>query len=175
MLTIGRAIYSRDRNLTSNGNAIPFGGADFRSSNKPGGIFQTAGALIFFWIRNSLLPHHTRFRTLIPIRSTFRSMRKRFLFPSVGHNDPILQFKLSFFNFAALTPAIPAADRQSFYGSFTRDLCDKYLTVFADFKYTRSFFNAALAPTPFTPDPFHDAQGIGFSPIGISVPTYKPI
>ncbi len=34
----------------------------------------------------------------------------------------------------------PAADRQSFYGSFTRDLCDKYLTVFADFKYTRSYF-----------------------------------
>src|SRR5207302_5750986 len=71
---------------------------------------------------------------------------------------------------ADLTPAIPAADRQSFYGSFTRDLCDKYLTVFADFKYTRSFFNAALAPTPFTPDPFHTPLGTGFSPTGISVP-----
>src|SRR5205823_14479151 len=64
-----------------------------------------------------------------------------------------------------------SADRQAFYGSFTRDLCDKYLTVFADFKYARSFFNAALAPTPFTPDPFHNALGIGFSPTGISVPT----
>src|SRR5438094_782875 len=38
-----------------------------------------------------------------------------------------------FFNFAAFTPALPTADRQSFYGSFTRDLCDKYVTVFADF------------------------------------------
>ena len=79
------------------------------------------------------------------------------------------------FNFAALTPAIPAADRQSFYGSFTRDLCDKYLTVFADFKYTRSFFDAAAAPTPFTPDPFHNALGVGFSPTGISVPHSKRI
>ena len=79
--------------------------------------------------------------------------------------------ELCAFNFAALTPAIPAADRQSFYGSFTRDLCDKYLTVFADFKYTRSFFDAAAAPTPFTPDPFHNAlRNVGFSPTGISVP-----
>jgi outer membrane receptor protein involved in Fe transport len=71
------------------------------------------------------------------------------------------------FNFAAFTPALPTADRQAFYGSFTRDLCDKYLTVFADFKYVRSFFDAALAAVPFVPDPF------GFSPSGrqgISVP-----
>src|SRR5439155_1492208 len=29
-----------------------------------------------------------------------------------------------FFNFAAFTPALPPADRQSYYGSFVRDLCD---------------------------------------------------
>lgn len=56
------------------------------------------------------------------------------------------------YNFAAVTPEIPAADRQSFYGSFTRDICDKYLTVFADFKCTRSFFDAALAATQFARD-----------------------
>src|SRR6266545_3734519 len=39
-----------------------------------------------------------------------------------------------FYNFAAVTAALPPTDRQAFYGSFTRDLCDKYLTVFADFK-----------------------------------------
>jgi iron complex outermembrane recepter protein len=75
------------------------------------------------------------------------------------------------FNFAAVTPALPTADRQAFYGSFTRDLCDKYLTVFADFKYVRSFFDAALAAVPFVPDPF------GFSPSGrqgISVPIVNP-
>src|SRR6266567_8773549 len=32
------AIFSRDRNLTRNAQAIPFGGGDGRSSNKPGGI-----------------------------------------------------------------------------------------------------------------------------------------
>ena len=58
------------------------------------------------------------------------------------------------FNFAAVTPDLPPADRQAFYGSFMRDMCDKYLTVFADFKYVRSFFDASLAAVPFTPDPF---------------------
>ena len=58
------------------------------------------------------------------------------------------------YNFAAVTPALPPADRQAFYGSFTRDLCDKYLTVFADFKYVRSFFDASAAAVPFKPDPF---------------------
>src|SRR5439155_1256885 len=58
------------------------------------------------------------------------------------------------FNFAAFTPALPPGDRQVYYGSFTRDICDKYLTVFADFKIARSFFDSSLAAVPFTPDPF---------------------
>jgi iron complex outermembrane receptor protein len=70
------------------------------------------------------------------------------------------------YNFAAVTPALPPGDRQVFYGSFTRDLCDKYLTVFADFKYARSFFDASLAAVPSTPDPFEG----GFGPRGASVP-----
>ena len=41
--------------------------------------------------------------------------------------------------------ALPPADRQVFYGSFVRDICDKYLTIFADFKIARSFFDASLA------------------------------
>src|SRR5207247_11223178 len=73
-----------------------------------------------------------------------------------------------FLNFRAFTPALPPADRQAFYGSFTRDLCDKYLTVFADFKYVRSFFDASLAAVPFVEDPF------GFSPFNISVPISNP-
>src|SRR6266508_1146396 len=71
-----------------------------------------------------------------------------------------------FYNFAAVTAALPPTDRQAFYGSFTRDLCDKYLTVFADFKYVRSFFDASLAAVPSTPDPF----GGNFGPRGASVP-----
>ena len=81
-----------------------------------------------------------------------------------------------FYNFAAVTPALPPADRQAFYGSFTRDLCDKYLTVFADFKYVRSFFDASLAAVPFTPDPFKiPGTNIGFSPDGISVPISESV
>ena len=78
-----------------------------------------------------------------------------------------------FYNFLAATAEIPAANRQSFYGSFTRDICDKYLTVFADFKHTRSFFDAALEPTAFG-DAFKGPHGIDFSPSGISVPIQNP-
>ena len=80
-----------------------------------------------------------------------------------------------FYNFAAVTPALPPADRQSFYGSFMRDVCDKYLTLFADFKYVRSFFDASLSAVPFTPDPFKlPGTNIGFSPRNISVPIQNP-
>ena len=80
-----------------------------------------------------------------------------------------------FYNFAAGTPALPPADRQAFYGSFTRDVCDKYLTVFGDFKYVRSFYDTSLAPVPFTPDPFKiPGTNIGFSLGGISVPISNP-
>jgi iron complex outermembrane receptor protein len=80
-----------------------------------------------------------------------------------------------FFNFAAFTPNLPPADRQVYYGSFTRDLCEKYLTVFADFKYARSYFDSSLAAVPFSPDPFHKpGTDIFFSPDGISVPIQNP-
>jgi iron complex outermembrane recepter protein len=80
-----------------------------------------------------------------------------------------------FYNFAAVTPALPPADRQSFYGSFTRDVCDKYLTLFADLKYVRSFFDASLSAVPFVPDPFKiPGTNIGFSRFTISVPIQNP-
>ena len=62
-----------------------------------------------------------------------------------------------------------------YYGSFTRDICDKYLTIFGDFKYARSFFDASLAAVPFTPDPFKTpGTNAFFSPQGISVPITNP-
>ena len=71
-------------------------------------------------------------------------------------------------------PALPPADRQAFYGSFARDLCEKYLVLFADFKYVRSFFDASLAAVPFEPDPFKKpGTNIAFSS-GISVPIQNP-
>jgi iron complex outermembrane receptor protein len=76
-----------------------------------------------------------------------------------------------FYNFAALTPALAPADRQSFYGSFARNVCDNHLTLFTDFKFARSYFDASLAAVPFVPDPFKiPGLNVGFSPQGISVP-----
>src|SRR5205814_3428085 len=101
--------------------------------------------------------------------------------PNAGQHVP--QFGTSYkgggdyflYNFAAITPALPPADRQSFYGSFVRDLCDKYLTVFTDFKFVRSYFDSSLAAVPFVPDPFKiPGTNVGFSPTGISVPISNP-
>src|SRR5438552_5296319 len=165
-----QAIFSRDRNLTSNGNAIPFGGGDGRSSNRPGGIVTNTGDFILNPNIAAPTPHSAPNAQTSSQYIPKPSVGRFHHVSGLGHRDPFYNSDFQAFNFAALTPAIPAADRQSFYGSFTRDLCDKYLTVFADFMYTRSFFNAALAPTPFTPDPFLTALGTGFSPTGISVP-----
>src|SRR6266481_5748679 len=159
------AIYGRDRNITSNANQLALGGFDHRSGDFPGviGPFGNPAAPLgfrlipkLFFSGNSPPPHSATNVSTSPYYS---------------NNVPYPDGNFALYNTAAVTAPIPAADRQSFYGSFTRDLCDKYLTAFADFKYTRSFFNAALAPTPFTPDPFHTALGTGFSSTGISVPT----
>src|SRR5262249_53643540 len=58
---------------------------------------------------------------------------------------------------------------------FARDLCDKYLTLFTDFKFVRTFFDTSLAAVPFVPDPFKiPGFTVGFSPSGISVPISNP-
>jgi hypothetical protein len=90
----------------------------------------------------------------------------------------------SLYNFADLTPEVAATDRQYLYGSFDRDICDKYLTIFADFEYFREFWNGGLAPAPYgQPDVWADnggqvtgggvtgPHGGGISAVGISVPT----
>ena len=164
------AIYSRDRFLSSNANALAWGGFDNRSGNFPGFIGQLFSnpeaplgfRLIpkFFFSTNSPPPHSA------PNVSTS---------PYYTNHVPYPDGDFAFYNFAALTPSIPSADRQSVYGSFTRNICDEYLVVFADFKYTRSFFDGGLAPTPFTPDPFKiPGTDFAFSSVGISVPIQNP-
>ncbi len=77
----------------------------------------------------------------------------------------------SLFNFASNTAAIAPADREFFYGSFDRDVCGKYLTVFADFKYFRQFWGGVRPPSPFVPDVWTDATHPGgISRFSISVP-----
>ncbi|MBV9008180.1 MAG: TonB-dependent receptor [Verrucomicrobia bacterium] len=151
------AIYSADRDLTSNANATRFGGVDKRSSNLPGRVDG-------MWLNPNLIAPTPHSATNVANDPQY-----------VPASAIALDDNLFRYNFAAQTPAIPASNRQTFYGSFDRDLCDKYLTVFADFKYSRSYFEAALAPTPFTPDPFRTAGSLtGFSTSGISVPITNP-
>jgi iron complex outermembrane recepter protein len=162
------AIYSRDRNISSNAQALAWGGFDNRSQNLPGFVglpfsdpkipfgFRLIPKL--FFSANSPPPHSAPNVSTSPY----------YVNPTTIATYPDGNYL--FYNFAALTPSIPAANRQSFYGSVTRDICDKYLAVFADFKYTRSFFDAAMAATPFDPDPFKQPNGDTFSPSGISVP-----
>src|SRR6266403_445682 len=171
-------VFSRDRNISSNGNFIPFGGNDVRSSNEPGrvrsfrlrpGMFFGPGGLPQPGI-NTPLPHSAPNEAHSPFYKNPNQFGLGFL------GDPAaLDGNYVSFNFAAFTPALPPGDRQVYYGSFTRDICDKYLTVFADFKIARSFYDASLAAVPFTPDPFKTpGTNAFFSPSGISVPITNP-
>ena len=177
-------LFSRDRDISSNAFQIPWGGGDFRSGNFPGrvGSFRLTPKLFFSAI--SPPPHSA------PNAATSPFYKRPFAvnpnaYPGapgiIGPNavQHVPQFGTDykgggdyfFYNFAAFTPALPPADRQAYYGSFTRDLCDKYLTVFTDFKFVRSYFDSSLAAVPFVPDPFKIAgTNVGFSPTGISVP-----
>jgi iron complex outermembrane receptor protein len=161
-------LFSADRNISSNGNFRQFGGFDVRSSNFPGRIqgFRLVPSLFFG--ANSPPPHSA------PNVSTSPFYTRPGAVPGI-QNSTLGDGNYIAFNFAAFTPALPPADRQVFYGSFTRDLCDKYLTIFADFKIARSFFDSSLAAVPFTPDPFKiPGSTVGFSPSGISVPISNP-
>src|SRR6476660_9391504 len=162
------AIYGGDRNVTSNANQLAWGGFDNRSLDFPGviGPFGNPEApqgfrLIpkLFFSGNSPPPHSATNVSTSPYYTS---------------NVPYPDGKFARYNFAAVTASVPAADRQSIYGCFTRDTYDKYLTVFADFKYTRSFFDGAGAATGFFPDPFKQTNGAAFSPDGISVPIANP-
>jgi len=163
------AIYGRDRNITSNANQDAWGGFDNRSFDFPGVIGQLLSnpeaplgfRLIpkLFFSGNSPPPH---------------SAKNISTSPYYTNNVPYPDGNFTLYNGAAATASMPAADRQSFYGSFTHDICDKYLTAFADFKYTRSFFDGAEAATGFSPDPFKQPNGDALSPQGISVPIANP-
>jgi iron complex outermembrane receptor protein len=149
-------IFSRDVDISHDPDHTPFGGNDVRSGNfagrVQGRVYQPSlnGGL------RSPTPH---------------------AFPSLA-TDPQYVLRTSLpreaqlFNFADLTPEVAPTDRQWLYGSVIRDICDKYLTVFADFNYFRQFWEGGLAPTPFTPDVFTDAtHPFGISAAGMSVPT----
>ena len=196
-------VFSRDRDLSSNAFYIPWGGFEGRSGTFPGNtggfgfrlipkMFFGPGGLPQFGA-NTPLPHSAPNAATSPfyVRPGFPFIPIPGINPNAypgapGIHNPRRQLtqvgtdykgggNYFLLNFAAFTTALPPADRQSFYGSFTRDLCDKYLTVFADFKYVRSFFDASTAAVPFSPDPFKiPGTNIGFSRFNISVPISNP-
>src|SRR6266576_3610188 len=168
------AILGRDRNITSNANQLAFGGFDNRSGDLPGRVSVIVNPNTGETKSYQLLPGITT-----PTPHSFPNVAASTQYIDIASPDvprglryPDGNFQL--YNFAAVTASIPAADRQSFYGSFTREICDNYLTMFADFKYTRSFHDAAAAATGFSPDPFKKPTHDAFSPDGISVPIANP-
>src|SRR5437868_2974564 len=93
------AIFSRDRNLTSNAQAIPFGSGDFRSSNSPGKIKTNTPADVIgtgvFILRPGLAaptPHSA------PNAQTSPEYIPR---PFDGHNGPFFNSDFFVYNFAA--------------------------------------------------------------------------
>jgi iron complex outermembrane recepter protein len=181
-------VFSRDRDISSNGFFIPFGGVDNRSGNFPGRVGSRRLIPTLFFSANTPPPHSAPNAATSPFYANPFVVNPNAYPGAPGINNPVTGVIVPqtgtkyrgggdyfFYNFAAVTPALPPADRQVYYGSFTRDLCDKYLTIFADFKYARSYFDSSLAAVPFTPDPFH-ATGTNsfFSPSGISVPISNP-
>jgi iron complex outermembrane receptor protein len=196
-------LFSSDRDLSANAFYIPWGGFENRSFGVPGSLARRLRLLPSMYFGpggtplpgvNTPLPHSAPNAATSPFYTLlFIPLFGGVLNPNAYPGAPGIigphamqhfpQFGTDykgggdyfFNNFAAVTAALPPADRQAFYGSFTRNLCDKYLTVFADFKYVRSFFDASLAAVPFTPDPFKvPGTNVGFSPIGISVPISNP-
>jgi iron complex outermembrane receptor protein len=180
------AIYSRDSEISHDADYTIFGGADARSGNYPGRVtsrgFLGSAKDGFKIVLRSPTPHSSANQ----FTSTEYTNRFSDLPVTSNRGAGALPSERSFFNFADLTPSIAATDREYLYGSFDRDICDKYLTVFADFEYFRQFWDGGLAPTPFTPDVWTDLGGsnspngvfatygphpFGISSTGISVPT----
>src|SRR5881628_3828815 len=122
-------IFSRDRDLSANAFFKPFGGFDARSDDAPGYIDPGFRLIPKLFFSPNSPPAHSA-----PNVSTS---------PYYTNNVPYPDGNFALYNYAALTPALPPAGRQAFYGSFTRDLCDKYLTIFADFKYVRTHFDSS--------------------------------
>ena len=182
------AIYSRDRDISSNADHRRFGGGDGRSSNFAGRI--DAG---FTDVPGTFVPPGSRIPsvTLTPgLRAPLNtpgthpysitdpnSLLAAGYIPRTASLDTGRPANGVFrYNFADLTPSFPPADREHFYGSVVQDICDKWLTVFADFRFTRTFWDSGLAASPFTEVFYHGPDFVSAAPItpegsGISVPT----
>src|SRR5438128_7487464 len=130
-------VFSRDRDISSNGDFNAFGGFDARSGNFPGHYGGSGGRRLvptLFFSVNTPPPHSAPNAFTSPFYVAPAALGLYDHFNNIGNRVPG-DGNFAAFNFAAFTPALPPSDRQVYYGSFTRDLCDKYLTVFGVFRY----------------------------------------
>jgi iron complex outermembrane recepter protein len=121
------ALYSRDRDLSSNANAVRFGGVDKRSPTYPGVADFATGPNVGLNALNN--------PGAVPTSAA--DYHPQFSQPQDG------------FNFLAFTPSIPKYLRNSYYASIDAKIFDKYLEFFGDFLHTSSRFYSALAPSPY--------------------------
>ena len=134
---------SRDADISSNADFTRFGGQDVRSGEFAGHVGISS------------------FQSRVPDSSVYQPglnggalTPTPHAFPNVASDPQYVPFaslprEQRRFNFAALTPALPAVDREYLYGSLDRKICDQYLELFADFKYARTFWDSAQAPVQF--------------------------
>src|SRR5438105_7734716 len=134
------AIYSRDVNLSHDPDR---GGlqsnADTRSGNFPGRVTSRV------FLGEAVPAFNIGLRTPTPHASANQFDNTQY----TTRFSAAIPRERSLFNFADLTPEVAPTDREYLYGSFDRDICDKYLTVFGDFLYFRQFWTGGLAPAPF--------------------------
>jgi iron complex outermembrane receptor protein len=160
-------IFGRDIDIAHDADYRQWGGQDLRSPFFPG---RVTDRIFFPQLANGALtptPHSTANQYTSTEYATAFSGEPKFN----GGVKGLATSEKSLFNFSADTAAIAPADREFLYGSFDRDLCDKYLTVFADFKCFRQFWDDVRPPVPFAPDIWTDAtHPAGISRFSLSVP-----
>src|SRR6059036_3486684 len=97
-------IFSRDRDLSSNGNFIPFGGFDSGSLNVPGHVGDFALRPSMFFSANTPPPHSAPNTATSPFYISPAAFGIRTHFNNLGNLVPS-DGNYSAFNFAAFTPA----------------------------------------------------------------------
>jgi iron complex outermembrane recepter protein len=151
-------IFGRDINIADDADYRRWGGQDLRTPFFPG---RVTDRIFFPQLANGArtpTPHSTANQFTSPQYAT-------------AFSGGLATSEKSLFNFSDNTAAIAPTDRQFLYGSFDRDICDKYLTAFADFKYFRQFWDDVRPPAPFVPDIWTDAtHPSGISRFSLSVP-----
>ena len=156
-------LFSRDKDQSSNGNFVRYGGFDVRSGNEQGRV--QGDRLIPSLFFSDRLRRRIRLLTLdlsILYQSGCGTWHcKRYAW---GWKLPVLQLR-GFHTSAAA--GRPSSVLRLIHPGSVRQIPDGV----HGFQNCAVFFDSSLAAVPFTPDPFKiENSSVGFSPAGISVP-----